>query len=147
VAILDFIKDLEHSSLKDFWKISEHDDIPSKPGAYILVARGGSHFPYPRGKSPVFYIGQSSNLRKRLTEHLKYATQAKSDRKLNLYWPRYEFAAAYGGRYCYLITQQDISPKELEDLLLAKFAKKHFSFPIANGSGSWRRIEQVMGRV
>lgn len=146
MAILDFIKDLNSSGLRDFWKISSHD-IPSSPGAYILVARGDSHFSYPQRKSPIYYIGQSRNLRGRLDTHLKYALEAKGDRQLHLYWPRYEFAAVYGGRYCFVRTWQGLSPKALEEILLARFAKKHRCFPIANGSGSWNRIAQEMERV
>ncbi len=84
MAIIDFIKDFEHSGLLDFWKINDHE-IPALPGAYILVARGDSHFAYPRGNSPIYYIGQSKNLRSRLRDHLKYASQAKDDRQLHLF--------------------------------------------------------------
>lgn len=144
MALLDFIGHLNHSELRDFWKVKDHD-VPSGPGAYILVAKGHSHFSYPRGNSPIFYIGQSSNLHSRLYEHLKYATQARNDRKRQLYWPRYEFAAIYGGRYCYLRTWQGLTPKALEEIILARFANKYRSFPIANGSGSWNRIVKEQG--
>jgi hypothetical protein len=146
MAILGFIKDINHSGLMDFWKLQEHE-IPSSPGAYILIAQGNSHFSYPIGSSPVYYIGQSKNLRSRLREHFKYATQAKHNRQLPLYWPRYEFAAAYGGRYCYMRALQGLSPKVLEEILLAKFAKKHRSFPIANGSGTWKRVGELIENV
>lgn len=146
MAILDFMKDIEHSGLKDFWKLKEHD-IPTSPGAYILIAQGHSHFSYPIGKSPIYYIGQSKNLRSRLREHLKYSDQAKNNRQLNLYWPRYEFSAVYGGRYCFMSTWQGLTPKGLEEILLANFAKKHRSFPVSNGSGSWKRIGELIGNI
>jgi hypothetical protein len=143
MALLDFLGPLEHSGLYDFWQIRDHD-IPPLPGAYILVGRGNSHFAYPNGNNPIFYIGQSKNLRARLREHLKYALQARDDRKEYLYWPRYEFAAVYGGRYCFVRTWQGMKPKALEEELLARFARKHRSFPIANGSGSWNRISEII---
>lgn len=144
MAILDFLDNYKRSDLKDFWKIEDHE-IPTSPGVYILVARGNSHFDYPRGRSPVYYIGQSKNLRSRLREHLKYAKQARDNRKEPLYWPRYEFAATYAGRYCFIRTRQRLTPRGLEEEVLARFAKKHRCFPIANGAGSWNRVAKVIG--
>lgn len=72
-ALLSFVhrcKNLRgvQSPLADFWKLVEHE-IPESGGAYVLVA--DRWFTYPSGKSPVFYIGQSTNLRSRLRAHLK----------------------------------------------------------------------------
>ena len=144
MAILDFLANYKRSDLKDFWKINDHE-IPTLPGVYILVARGNSHFDYPLGKSPVYYIGQSKYLRYRLREHLKYATQARDNRKEPLYWPRYEFAASYGDRYSFVRTRQGLTPRALEEEVIARFAKKYRCFPIANGSGSWNRVGKVIG--
>ena len=144
MAILDFLDDYERSDLKDFWKIKGHD-IPTLPGAYILVARADSHFDYPLGRSPVYYIGQSKNLRSRLRLHLKHATEARDNRKEPLYWPRYEFAASYAGRYCFVRTRQGLTPRALEEEVLARFARKYRCFPIANGSGSWNRVGKIIG--
>lgn len=144
MAILDFIADYEPSDMKDFWKMKDHE-IPTSPGVYMLVARGNSHFHYPIGKSPIYYIGQSKNLRSRLLTHLRHATEARDNRKEALYWPRYEFAAVYAGRYCFIRTWQGLTPKGLEEEVLASFAKKYRCFPIANGSGSWNRVENIIG--
>ena len=146
MALLDFIDDKKHSEIADFWAIRKHE-IPNMPGAYILLANGDTWFPYPAGSSPIYYIGQSTNLKSRLREHLKYSYQAKYDRQLDLYWPRYEFTAAYGGRYCYIRTWQGLTPKALEEIIIARFSRKYRSFPIANGSGSWNRITQIMNEV
>jgi hypothetical protein len=142
-VITDFIQDYGVSNLKDFWECDQHD-IPATPGAYLLIARGDTHFHYPLGQSPVFYIGQSKNLRTRLLTHLKYAKQAREDRVENLYWPRYEYAAIFGGRYCFVRTWQGLGPRSLEELIMARFAKKYRSFPIANGSGSWNRVNKII---
>lgn len=147
MADLDFVTDLQGFELRDtdyfsgvlpFWKLKEHE-LPQSPGAYILLARG-TRFLYPGGTSSVYYIGQSKNLRRRLHMHLRFASEAQENRKLNLYWPRYEYAAKFGTGYCFVQTWQGLTPKALEENLLGKFAGKHRAFPVANGAGSWRRI-------
>jgi len=141
MSILGFMSDLEVSPMRDFWRLDEHD-IPSKPGVYLLVARGDVRFPYPNGRSPIFYIGQSCSLRRRLREHLKWAKIARDSREEWLYWPRYEYAAAFGGRYCFVKTWQGFKPKALEDKVMALFARKYYSFPAANAAGAWRRVHK-----
>jgi len=146
MAILGFLSEelqARFSPLKDFWHLGEHD-IPSTPGAYILVAGASIRFPYPVGRSPIFYVGQSRSLASRLRLHLKFSMQARQeDRPLPLYWARYEYAAAFGGRYCYVQTGRGMTPKALEDMLMALFAKKYRSFPVANSAGAWRRVHKV----
>ena len=153
MADMDFIRDLQGVSLRntdyyvgprEFWGLGD-DEIPSSPGAYILLAN--TRFPYPQGKNSVYYIGQAANLRRRLLTHLRFAKQAKTDRRRSLYWPRYEYAAVYGARYCYVHTWQGLKPKALEDHLMALFAIKHYSFPVANGAGAWNRIEKTANRL
>jgi hypothetical protein len=146
MAITKFLGDIDASPLADFWRMDTHE-IPASPGAYILASSGEVHFTYPAGNSPIFYIGQSSSLLRRLQEHRRYATQAKEDRRLLLYYPRYEYAAKFGARYCYINTWQGLTPKALEELVLAKFAKRYLSFPVANGAGSWSRIASELASV
>ena len=147
-AILGFI---EHASpktevvgLNAFWDLKKHE-IPIRPGAYVLVA--DTWFQYPTGRSPVFYIGQSDDLRFRLNEHLKYATHVKEDRRVDsaLYFPRYEYGGRFGKSYAYLRTWQRLSPRTLEADLMACFAKQYGTFPVANGAGSWDRLSKHMG--
>ena len=124
----------------NFWSLRDHD-IPARPGVYVLVAGPGGRFNYPAGRSPVFYIGCSKNLRQRLIDHLKWSEEAADYRRSRLYWPRYEYAAVYGSRYAYIRTWQNVTPKQLEDILLACFALRYLSFPVANGQGAWRRVQ------
>ena len=137
---LKFLQDLWTSPipLRDYWKM-KNDDIPASPGVYILLSTPSIRFQYPRGKSPIFYIGKAANLRRRLHEHLKYSLEAikEKDRKREWYWPRYEFAASFGGRYTFIHTWQGMNPKELENMILRRFAVYYRSFPVANGAGSW----------
>jgi len=146
MAIFKFLDGLETSPLHEFWDFHDHD-VPSVPGVYVLASKGGTHFPYPGGNSPIFYIGQSTSLLLRLRNHLMYARQAKENRRIPLYWPRYEYAAKFGARYCYIRTWQGLKPKALEDIVLARFAKRYLSFPIANGSGAWSRIAKEISLV
>lgn len=143
MTILGFLGDIQGnaSARKDLWSLDEHD-VPARPGVYILVAPGATRFQYPAGKSPVFYIGCSSSLRARLKEHLKWARAASSRERGYLYSPRYEYAAAFGCRYSFVSTWQGLKPKALEDIVLARFAKKYYAFPVANGSGAWNRIHK-----
>ena len=127
--------------VNDFWLLPGHE-IPSGPGAYILLSNPEVKFTYPDGKSSVFYIGMATNLKSRLEQHLKYSKEARDDRKLTLYWPRYEYMAKFGGRYTFVETWQGMKPKALEDILLSTFAKHYKSFPTANGAGSWTRLVQ-----
>src|SRR2546425_9631447 len=73
--------------------------VPNQAGVYVLVTRDGTKFQYPRGRSAVFYIGQAAGLRKRLVQHVKYMREARGSRPLSRYWPRYEYAAAFGARF------------------------------------------------
>lgn len=151
MAILGFLsEELRErvSPLKDFWRLDEHD-IPATPGAYVLVAAAPLRFPYPIDLSPVFYIGQSRSLVRRLREHLKFSEQALENRKLEVaaqtrYWPRYEYGATFGGRYCYVQTWQGMTPRALEEMLMAFFVRRYCSFPVANSAGAWNRVAKVL---
>jgi hypothetical protein len=129
----------EHGPVLDFWQLRDHD-IPHQGGVYILLAAPGITFPYPQRRSSVFYIGQSANLRDRLLTHLHFAEEARDNRKETLYWPRYEYAAAFGARYTYLLTVPRESPKHLEDAILACFAEHYRSWPVANSAGGWNLL-------
>ena len=135
---LSFLRGLRCSAPKNFWKLADHQ-IPTGSGVYVLIARPGVLFRYPKGSSPVFYVGQATNLRHRLKEHLNYSRQARNDRKLDRYWPRYEYAASFAGSYIFIRTWRGKTPLHLEGEAIARFAKAHGSFPVANGNAarSW----------
>ncbi|MCW8347346.1 hypothetical protein MD535_15165 [Vibrio sp. ZSDZ65] len=58
--------------------------IPEHSGAYVLGTSDGTKLVYPWGASPVFYVGQSKNLRKRIKDHLTYTQQAMEEH--DSYW-------------------------------------------------------------
>jgi hypothetical protein len=131
--------DYKHGPIRDFWQLRDHD-IPKIGGVYILLASPGVTFMYPRRRSSVFYIGQAKNLRNRLYFHLHFAEEAKNNRKETLYWPYYEYAAAFGARYTFIPSMSRENPKKMEDDVLACFAEHYRSWPVANGAGGWNSL-------
>ena len=126
--------------LRDLWMLDRHE-VPDGNGVYILLTGDGTDFTYPGGRSPVFYIGQSKNLRNRLQDHLQFATEARDHRRYPLYFQVYEYAARFGCRYTCISALSWDTPKELEADVMALFAKKSRCWPAANGVGSWDFVE------
>src|SRR5271154_5916702 len=92
------------SPVSDFWRCNEHG-IPSSPGVYLLIARRGFQFSYPAGKSPIYYIGQTTSLYKRIVkQHRKYHKHVRDNCRLKnyLYEARHEYGGVYGGKYCFI---------------------------------------------
>src|SRR5439155_13813899 len=118
-------------------------DVHHAGGAYVLLAEPSNSFAYPRRRSSVFYIGQALNLRGRLMTHARYAWEAYFNRRRTLYWPMYEYAAAFGCRYAYLRTRGVQTPPQLEESLLAMFAERYRSWPVANGAGGWGALRSL----
>ena len=114
---------------------------PGRERRLHLADRGWNGFHLPCGRSPVFYIGQSKNLRNRLQDHLQFATEARDHRRYPLYFQVYEYAARFGCRYTCISALSWDTPKELEADVMALFAKKFRCWPAANGVGSWDFVE------
>jgi hypothetical protein len=149
MALFDFLGELEKkvelTPPANFWQIKEEEhDIPSTPGVYILIARRGIHFAYPEGKSPIYYIGQTSSLKRRLCGHWKWHDEVKRDKRtvFPLYEARHEYGGEFGGRYCYIKIWRGQTAKGLEDIVLARFAKRYNTFPVANSAAAWNRIKK-----
>lgn len=131
---LPFLDDgIEHSPIRDIEEIANHD-VPGTAGAYVLLAGLGVMFMYPRYQSSVFYIGQATNLRNRLKDHSTYILEAKHRRRHTLYYPVYEYGAAFGCRYAYIRARRR-DPKLMEQDLLAMFAEQYRAWPVANSIG------------
>jgi hypothetical protein len=142
MALFQFLNGLKVSRMANFWSLDDHD-IPALPGAYLLVAKSSVHFLYPAGRSPIFYIGLARSLRQRLQRHRLYAGHRRDGYRqpsAPLYWPRYEYAGAFGARYCYIRTWSGCTPKALEDIVLARFQKRYHARPVANSAGAWNRV-------
>jgi hypothetical protein len=108
------------------------------------MAEPGMAFRYPRGESPVFYIGQGIRIRGRLRRHRVGILEARNARRLCLYRPTREYGAAFGAYYSFVLAPSGIHPRGLEDLLMARFARQYRSLPVANGAGAWARIRRII---
>ena len=130
--VLAFVRaaGLQHCRIRFLRNLSSHD-VPELPGAYVLMS-DEVQFEYPMRSSRVFYIGQSENLKQRLSTHC-----AAVDRRLQsperIFRPRYEYAAAFGVKYCYVV-DNDVLAEDLEVVLFVAFAKRYRGYPVANGS-------------
>ena len=114
---------------------AEADDLPEEGGAYVI---GTTRTPlvYPWGTSPVFYIGQSSILRRRLGSHRKWIA---SGLEFGRYWqmmePKHSYGVALGADCCWFsASRHDKTPAELEATLILDFYWQYGSIPVANGA-------------
>ena len=119
------------------------DLIPEDGGVYVL---GTTSTPliYPWCTSPVYYIGQSASLRRRLTEHRGYILEGREFGKywMDTRWPRYQYAVAFGADCCwYTASRHDTTPEALEAELINEFYWVTGSIPIANGT--WPAIKDL----
>ena len=129
---LAFVREvgLQHSKIRLLRRLAQHD-VPELPGAYVLLTCS-VQFEYPLRSSRVFYIGQSENLRQRLGTHCD-AVDRRRQRPERIFRPRYEYAAAFGVKYCY-VESNDTPPADIEINLFVAFAKRYRGYPVANGS-------------
>jgi hypothetical protein len=145
MSSLAFLGDLAASPLCDLLS-AEKPDAPKKtPGAYIFLAGSGVTFRYPNGESSVFYIGQATRLRRRLLTHRKNILEVKT-RELSVYGPVREYGAAFGAQYCFIRADERYNPRQLEDLLMARFARIYRGLPVANSAAGWKRIRGIISR-
>ena len=117
--MLPFDEGFANGPIRELASLRDHA-VPERAGVYVLLARR-CVFRYPRHRSAVFYVGRASNLRRRLQTHARFALQAKQDRRLTLYWPMYEYAAAFGCRYTFILPKRRDMVARLESEVLAMF--------------------------
>ena len=86
-------------------------EVPEGAGAYVLGSSDGTMFIYPWGTSPVFYIGQSSNLKRRLQEHRLLIEKAEADHEEDYWWPRYQYGASFGTDVAWYSVRGKQNPK------------------------------------
>jgi len=123
-------------------RILDEQDIPEEAGAYVMLSDNTAYtYPWSKslGKSKVFYIGQSNNLRNRLKIHKKHSTEAKDnpDPAYDYYWPRYEYAAHHGCNVCWITCEGEKEAKEIEKNLMLAFSTYYGARPVANGQSAW----------
>lgn len=99
--------------ISKFVKITslEKDQVPEKPGVYVMQS-DNTHYVYPcsesSGTSRIYYIGQATNLRKRLNNHKKFCLEAKTNPKYDYYWPYYEYAAYHGCNIAWAVSDDPV---------------------------------------
>jgi hypothetical protein len=127
---------IEHTPFRNLSDLERHE-VPRIAGTYVLIAGPGVRFQYPRGTSPVYYIGKAMDVRDRLRNHERWTREAGGRRTETLYWPLYEWGAAFGARYAIIPARSRKTVNRLEQAVLAMFAERYRSWPVANGVGGW----------
>lgn len=116
------------------------NDISNKAGVYFFISKSKRYI-YPKGESPIIYIGTSNSLRRRLKEHLKsfhIAQQHVNEKDLWVY-SRYNYIIFHGAEVFYLPIIGKENAKDLESKILENFFDKYASLPVGNGAFSYRR--------
>ncbi|MCH8317014.1 MAG: hypothetical protein IIA88_00725 [Bacteroidetes bacterium] len=97
-----------------------NQNIPEHSGVYEILFRSRL-IEYPKGRSPVFYIGRSKNLKKRLAEYMN-----KNFKKRTVF----DLIKQAPCNYRYYITGSDYQQEEIR--LYELFVKTYGSPPLAN---------------
>lgn len=124
-------------------------NVTTGAGVYIIISADNTKFIYPKGSSPVIYIGKADNLRRRLNEHLNSLENVREYEELwlksrnNRYQPpsRYLYMKYHGGAYVYTFhcLKNTQEAKNLESQILWKFYERYRSLPVGNGARSFRK--------
>jgi hypothetical protein len=128
-----------------FWDLDEHDDTPTSAGVYFLLANLRTKFRYPVGQSSVYYIGKADNLHRRLKEHLtaardcEAAWRKKEDNRTRFY-PKYQYAVAYGDSYAWIPVWQGMTAKSLESWVIGDFIATYHAPPVGNQKIPWKWV-------
>lgn len=109
------------------------DELPRTEGVYIIGTGDGTMLVYPWGTSPVFYIGRSDQLRRRLRSHRKHTCSAIADHD-DRWWPRYQYGASFGAHVAYYERKDS---KAFEAEIVTDFFYAFGSIPAANSA--WPR--------
>lgn len=131
----------------DELNLTEDDinDVTTGPGVYIIVSADNTKFVYPKGTSPVFYIGKADNLRRRLREHLKNLRLIIDNEETDMRnhyqrCSRYQYMKYYGAYvYTFHCLKSTQDAKNLESQILWKFYERYRSLPVGNGARSFEK--------
>lgn len=107
---------------------------PDTGGAYVLGTSDGTMLTYPWGSSPIFYIGNATDLARRLLEHKAHILGARDDHTEVYWWPRYQYGAAFGAACAYYSRRGPQNPRNLEAELVESFYLTFGSIPAANSN-------------
>ena len=136
-----------HFDMLDFLKPDFKCKVENRAGCYIISAVDKS-IEYPKGKSPIIYIGLSSHLYTRLysdhfCKNLKILIDnpdygLESNRKMiRMMQDKYQYMYYLGARVDVFYCKGTQSAKEFESSLIASFYEKYRSMPVGNGARSF----------
>ena len=118
---------------------------PETAGAYVVGANQGTMLTYPWGTSPIYYIGESRDLRKSFVEHRRLIVAAQNDRSEQTWWPRYQYGVSFGATVAWYSVRGAQFPNRLQFDLLSSFYGLYGALPL--GNGSWPPgLRPVQGR-
>jgi hypothetical protein len=112
------------------WK----DECENQGGVYILGSSDNTSFTYPWGASPIFYIGKSINLIKRLSSHRRYIFQALEDHDSKYFRPKNQYGAAFGADTAVYYLKEKGDLDNLESKMITDFYDTYGSIPVGNGA-------------
>lgn len=142
-TLLSFLGSIEKRAdayYRQFANVNQDwDELPSGPGVYVLLAQGGTVWPYPWGRSPVFYIGKSGDLRNRLWDHWNGAKQAKAYDGDSMFYAVNHYAAEFSTRFITIPTWQGMTADSLEKEAIGRFVRSYGARPVANSQTRWDR--------
>jgi len=130
---LRFVQDRWPDGMADLFE-DDLTGIPDTSGAYVLGTSDGTDLIYPWGRSPIFYIGKSFSIRKRLLEHRRHTNSAIDDHDIAGVWPRYQYGASFGTCCAWYENSANRTANELEAQLINEFYDIYGSTPVANGT-------------
>ena len=107
-------------------------ELPRAPSAYVIGTADNTSLTYPWGTSPIYYIGQSEDLSKRIGNHAEWARQARDDHSREWWLPSYQYAGAFGGQVVWWLAKEGASQKNLEVALINAFYLAYGAIPAAN---------------
>ncbi|GEM_PF-2276973 len=105
---------------------------PDYPGAYVIGANQGTMFTYPWGQSPVFWIGESRDLRKSFAEYRRHAFSAQSDKGEQTWWPLYQYGASFGATVAWYAVVGAQFPNRIQYDLMNAFYGLYGTIPLGN---------------
>jgi len=142
-SLLSFMGEIERRAENFFHPFDgiddDWEDLPSGPGGYILLASDRTTWPYPWGRSPIFYIGKASRIRNRLWDHWDGARHAKNSDRYGLHYAVNHYAAEFPTRFVTIPTWQRMTPDALEEELMGRFVNRYGARPVANNQTRWNR--------
>lgn len=133
---------LEPSKPIDLECTSEYA-IPETAGVYILLSENTEYI-YPKDISRIYYIGESDNRRRRLSEdRRKSFIKVRDNPKYDYYFKaELEYAAAHGCKVCWIECINKKDAENLEKELLEDFAAHYLAIPVANKQWPKKKKEQ-----